>query len=93
MHGAKGRVNPREPTHPARTYIQAGDVNMQWYERRRGCDPFGVVHYDSGAKQSYIWPLCSTPHLDIHWVAYRRAITCIECVGVALRIERALEND
>lgn len=27
---------------------------------RRGVDEFGLVHYDSGAKRTYIWPVCGT---------------------------------
>ena len=45
----------------------------------RGRDSYGVVHYDSGAKQTYIWPMCSTGHLDIVRLYTPEAVTCLQC--------------
>jgi hypothetical protein len=45
-----------------------------------GVDGKGIVHYDSLAKHSYIWPLCSTPYLKLRRVAPTNIVTCIECL-------------
>lgn len=41
----------------------------------------GIIHYDSRAKQTYIWPLCGTPHLSLYRVPSDRVVTCVECLG------------
>ncbi len=41
----------------------------------------GIVHYDSRAKPTYIWPLCSTPYLRLHSVDPSRVVTCVECLA------------
>lgn len=46
----------------------------------RGRDVNGVVHYDSEAKQSYIWPMCSTPYTDIRRVDPTQPVTCLRCL-------------
>jgi hypothetical protein len=46
----------------------------------------GIVHYDSLAKHRYIWPLCSTPHLDLIRVrAGSRVVTCVACLVNAVK--------
>lgn len=49
---------------------------------RRGIDMYGLVHYNSGAKRTYIWPLCSTPYLAVEAIEAtdRRVVTCLLCI-------------
>lgn len=54
---------------------------------RRGVDGYGIVHFDSGAKRTYIWPLCSRPNLDVFHVRETRPITCLECLGRAQSLD------
>lgn len=51
----------------------------------RGVGEDGLVHYDSEAKQTYIWPMCSTPHLTIKRAPRDRPITCIGCIDALAR--------
>lgn len=52
----------------------------------RGRDAWGVVHLDSGAKCTYIWPVCRTPYLML-----ARApivpVTCLKCLANAVTYE------
>lgn len=45
----------------------------------------GIVHYDSLAKHSYIWPLCGTPYLDLYRVQPTRVVTCVACLANAVK--------
>jgi hypothetical protein len=46
-----------------------------------GRDDKGIVHYDSLAKHLYIWPLCSTPYLNIRRVPPDLVVTCVGCLA------------
>jgi hypothetical protein len=50
----------------------------------RGIDTWGIVHIDSNAKRTYIWPVCGSEHLDVYRVPDTRPITCIECLAKAV---------
>lgn len=46
-----------------------------------GFDPkTGLVHYDSYAKVTYIWPLCRTPYLNLDRYPPTCVVTCLECL-------------
>lgn len=52
----------------------------------------GIVHYDSRAKHTYIWPLCGTEHLSLHRVPSDHVVTCVECLGCYVLYGRGGED-
>lgn len=47
---------------------------------RRGIDEFGLVHYDSKAKRTYIWPVCGTSHLCLRRTLHDAVVTYLPCI-------------
>lgn len=45
-----------------------------------GTNGNGVVHYDSRAKHSYIWPLCGLPYQQLYRT-HNRVVTCLACLA------------
>lgn len=60
---------------------------MQRWKILRGYDAYGIVHIDSHAKETYIWPMCSTGRLNIKPIQGLVPATCLECIGVDHRVE------
>lgn len=54
---------------------------------QRGQDKWGVVHIDSMAKSTYIWPLCRTPYLKLVSAPSLLPVTCLECLANAVTYE------
>lgn len=55
----------------------------------KGQDVHGLVHANSRAKQTYVWPLCGKEYLDVVNVSLDTPVTCFWCVdGMRVFAER-----
>lgn len=52
-----------------------------------GVDSRGLVHYDSLAKHSYVWPLCGTSYLTVKRTTKRYLVTCVGCIAAFIEYE------